>query len=76
MKCTFAETVSQSLHVLLVIFSYTAGTRVSTVAAYSDFTSKSPDYVLSNAGLFSTKLSQANYHYLNSAILHKAAILL
>ena len=28
------------------------------IVAYSDLTSKSPDYVLSKAGLFSTKLSQ------------------
>ena len=41
-----------------VIFRYSAGTRVSSVVVYSDFTSKSPDYVLSKAGLFSTKLSQ------------------
>ena len=33
------------------------GTHVSTVVAYSDFTSKSSDYILSKAGLFSTKLS-------------------
>ena len=35
--------------VFLVIFRYTAGTRVSTVVAYSDFTSRSPDYVLSKS---------------------------
>ena len=45
------DTVSQLLRVLLVIFRNTAGTRVSTVVAYPDFTSRSPDYVL-------TKLSQ------------------
>ena len=33
------------------------GTRVSTVVAFSNFSSKSSDYVLSKAGLFSTKLS-------------------
>ena len=33
------------------------GTRVSTVVAYSDFTSRSSDYVLSKAGLFF-----ASYH--------------
>ena len=53
LKRTFAETVSQ-----LYIVRYSAGTRVTSVVAYSDFTSKSPDYVLSKAGLFSTKLSQ------------------
>ena len=31
------------------------GTRVSTVVAYSDFTSRSPDYALSKAGLFSSQ---------------------
>ena len=41
-----------------VFFRYSVGTRVTSVVAYSDFTSKSPDYVLSKAGLFSTKLSQ------------------
>ena len=45
-------------HALLVIFRYTAGTCVSSVVAYSDFTSKSPDCVLGKAGLFLTKLSQ------------------
>ena len=44
--------------VLLVILRYSAGTRISSIVAYSDFTSKSLDYVLSKAGLFSTKLSQ------------------
>ena len=69
-KCILSNCVSDSwnvpslklsanfCHVLLVIFKYTAGTCVSTVVAYSNFTSKSPDYVLSKAGLFSTKLSQ------------------
>ena len=33
-------------------------TCVTSVVAYSDFTSKSPDYVLSKTSLFSTKLSQ------------------
>ena len=33
------------------------GTRVFSVVASLDFTSKSSDYVLSKAGLFSTKLS-------------------
>ena len=46
------------------------GTRVSTVVAYSCFTSKSPDYVLSKAGLFSTKLSLT----INESTLHKVAI--
>ena len=45
-------------------FRYTAGTRVFTVVASSDFTSRSSDYLLSKAGLFSTK-----YHCLNSAVL-------
>ena len=43
--------------VLSVIFRYTASTRVFTVVASLDFTSKSSDYVLSKAGLFSTKLT-------------------
>ena len=37
LKRTFAETVSQLLRVLLVIFRYTAGTRVSTVVAELSF---------------------------------------
>ena len=57
MKQAFAETVSQLLLCIIVHFSYTAGARVSTIVAYSDFTSSSSDYVLSEAGLFSTKLS-------------------
>ena len=43
--------------VLSVIFRYTVGTHVSFVVASLDFTGKSPDYVLSKTGLFSTKLS-------------------
>ena len=43
--------------VFLVIFRYSAVTRVTSVVAYSDFTSKYPDYVLSKVGLVSTKLS-------------------
>ena len=43
--------------VFLVIFRYSVGTRVTSVVAYSDFTSKYPDYVLSKVGLVSTKLS-------------------
>ena len=43
--------------VLSIIFRYTAGTHVSTVVTSLDFTSRSSDYVLSKAGLFSTKLS-------------------
>ena len=42
--------------VFLVIFRYSAVTRVTSVVAYSDFTSKYPDYVLSKVGLVSTKL--------------------
>ena len=44
--------------VVLVIFRYSAGTRITSIVAYSDFTSKSLDYVLSKGGLFSIKLSQ------------------
>ena len=33
-------------------------THASTNVAYSDFTNKSPDYILTKADLFSTKLSQ------------------
>ena len=57
MKRTLAETVSQLLSCIICFFKYTAGTHVSSVVAYSEFTSKSPDYVLGKAGLFSTKLS-------------------
>ena len=49
-------------HELLVISRYTAGTHVSTVVA-SDFTSRSSDYILSKAGLFSTKLSLPELSY-------------
>ena len=42
---------------LSIIFRYTAGTHVSSVVVFFYFTSKSSDYVLSKAGLFSTKLS-------------------
>ena len=43
---------------LVISRYYSAGTRVTSIVAYSDFTSKSPDYALSKPGLFSTKLSQ------------------
>ena len=60
------------------IIRYTAGklTRVFTVVAYSDFTSRSPDYVLGKAGLFSTKLSLPELCYFtsNESTLHKVAI--
>ena len=36
---------------------YTTGTCISSVAVYSNFTSKSPDYILGKAGLFSTEPS-------------------
>ena len=49
------------------------GTSVSTTVAYSDFTSRSPDYVLSKAGLFSTKLLLPELCYFTST-LHKVAI--
>ena len=44
----------------MYFWSFRCTTRigVSSLVAYSDFTNKSPDYVLSKAGLFSTKLSQ------------------
>ena len=73
LKRTFTETVSQLLRVLLVIFRYTVGTHVSIIIAYSDFTSRSPDNVLSKAGLFSTKLSlpELCYFYANESTLHK-----
>ena len=58
LKRTFTETVSQPLPCIFGHFWNSAGTRVTSVVAYSDFTSKSPDYVLSKPGLFSTKLSQ------------------
>ena len=64
--------------VFSVIFRCSAGTRATSVVAYSDFTSKSPDYVLSKAGLVSNQ-TKPNYHCLNSAILqdrHKVAIFL
>ena len=56
LKRTFAENVSQLLP--CIIGHFQAGTRVSSVVAYSGFNSKFPDYVLNKAGLFSTKLSQ------------------
>ena len=37
--------------VLIVIFRHCAGTRVSSVVAYSDFICMSADYILSKAGL-------------------------
>ena len=40
-RATVRPTVSD-----LLIFRYSAGTRVTIVVAYSGFTSKSPDYVL------------------------------
>ena len=40
--------------VLFVIFWYTVGTRISTIVASLDFTSRSTDYVLIKAGLLST----------------------
>ena len=49
--------------VFLVIFWYSAGTRVTSIVAYSDFTSKYPDYVLSKVGLVSTKLSLPELGY-------------
>ena len=42
------------------------GTCISSIVAYSDFTSKSPDYVLGKAGLFSTKLSVPELCYFTS----------
>ena len=74
MKHTFAETVSQLLPCILGHFRYSAGTHVSSVVAYSDFTSKFPDYVLSKASLFSTKLSLPELCYLQDV--HKIAIFL
>ena len=47
-------------YVLSVIFCfirYTAGTCVFTIVVSLDFTSGSSDYVLSQPGLFSTKLT-------------------
>ena len=49
LKHTFAEIVSQLLPCIFGHFRYSVGTLVTSVVAYSDFTSKSPDYVLSKA---------------------------
>jgi len=59
LKRTFAETVGHICLVLTVIFIYTAGTHVFIVLASLDCTCSSSVYVLSKAGLFSTK-----YHIL------------
>ena len=48
--------LTTQLPCILVIFRYSAGTRITSVVAYS--ASKSPNYILSKAGLFPTKLSQ------------------
>ena len=42
---------------VLSISRYTVGTRISTIVASLDFTSRSSDYVLSKTGLYSTELS-------------------
>ena len=58
LKRTFTESVSQLLPCMFGHLYSAGGTCVISVVAYSDLTSKSPDYVLSKVGLFSTKLSQ------------------
>ena len=47
--------------VFLIIIRYSAGTHVTSIISYSDFTSKSPNYVLSKAGFVFNQAKPLNF---------------
>ena len=81
-KILLLELSANFCRALSVFFRYAVCTHVSTVEAYTAFIIRSCDYILSKAGLFSTKLSLTiprtrlyilhdvmNQHYTKSALL-------